>query len=420
MNPVIEIKKLSKKYRIGEKEKVNKTILQVFTSFLMSPYTNFKRLVNLSNFKKDDEIDVIWALKNINLSINKGDVLGVIGKNGAGKSTLLKILSKITSPTSGQIELQGKLASLLEVGTGFHPDLSGRENIYLNGTILGLSKNDVNNRLDEIIQFSGVEKFIDTPVKRYSSGMQVRLAFAVAAHLDPDILIIDEVLAVGDQNFKDKCIGRIQNLSDNKSRTVIFVSHDLAAVQKLCNRAIFIDNGEIIADGVPEKIIQKYLNNFEDNKNIDFEKNRRGEGLAKIKDVKLFDHESVEKTNFKFGEPIKVKLDVKSLKVVEDVTISIAFKNYSGIEIFYSTSKSIFKNLNLKNGFNQFFVNLNPNYFMPGLYSIRASINYGSSLSDWVEEAVKFKIIEVPDLGVVLPDHPEVGNFYYELPWEIS
>ena len=420
MRPVIEINKLSKKYRIGQKEQVNKTILQVITSFLISPFTNFKKLVSLSKFKDDDEIDVIWALKNINLSINEGDVLGVIGKNGAGKSTLLKILSKITSPTSGHIKIQGKLASLLEVGTGFHPDLSGRENIYLNGTILGLSKIDVDSRLDEIIQFSGVEKFIDTPVKRYSSGMQVRLAFAVAAHLDPDILIIDEVLAVGDQNFKDKCIGRIQNLSSNKSRTVIFVSHDLTAVQKLCNRAIFIDNGQIIADGVPEKIIQKYLNNFEENKNIDYEKNRRGEGLAKIKDVKIFDRGSVEKTNFKFGEPIRVKLEVESSKVVENVIISIAFKNYSGIEILYSTSKSIFKNLKLKNGLNRFFVILNPNYFMPGLYSIRASINYGSSLSDWVEDAIKFKIIEVPELDITLPDHPEIGNFYYVLPWEIS
>ena len=418
MKPIIQIENLSKKYRLGQKERENKSFLYSLVSIISYPIKNFKNLVNLSNFKNEDEDDVIWALKNINLEVYNGDVLGIVGKNGAGKSTLLKVLSQITSPTSGRIKLEGKLASLLEVGTGFHPDLTGRENIYLNGTILGLTRKDVDSRLKDIIKFSGVEKFIDTPVKRFSSGMQVRLAFAVAAHLDPDILIIDEVLAVGDQSFKEKCIGRIQDLSYDKSRTVIFVSHDLTAVQKLCNRAIFVDKGKIIDDGLPDNIIQKYLNHFDDNKTKDFEKNRRGDGLIKVENVELFDTNGNEKTNFKFGESITVKLFVKSSDVIRDVIISIAVKNYSGIEIFYSTSKSSLKSLKLNNGISKFFINIDPNYFMPGLYSIRASINYGSSLSDWVEDAIKFKIIEVPEHGRVLPDYPEVGNFYYELSWE--
>ena len=272
MKPIIQIENLSKRYRLGQKERENKSFLYSLVSIISYPIKNFKNLVKLSNFKNEDKDDVIWALKNINLEVYNGDVLGIVGKNGAGKSTLLKVLSQITSPTSGRIKLEGKLASLLEVGTGFHPDLTGRENIYLNGTILGLTRKDVDSRLKDIIKFSGVEKFIDTPVKRFSSGMQVRLAFAVAAHLDPDILIIDEVLAVGDQSFKEKCIGRIQDLSYDKSRTVIFVSHDLTAVQKLCNRAIFVDKGKIIDDGLPDNIIQKYLNHFDDNKTKDFEK----------------------------------------------------------------------------------------------------------------------------------------------------
>lgn len=199
-----------------------------------------------------------WALKNINLEIQKGDVVGIVGKNGAGKSTLLKLLSQITKPTEGTIEINGRIASLLEVGTGFHPELTGRENIYLNGTILGMSRREVKAKFDEIVEFSGVEKFIDTPVKHYSSGMYVRLAFAVAAHLEPEILIIDEVLAVGDAEFQKKCLGKMQDVAKN-GRTVLFVSHNMAAVKELCNKGILLQHGVLKSSGTIDEIISDYI-----------------------------------------------------------------------------------------------------------------------------------------------------------------
>lgn len=205
-----------------------------------------------------DNSGFIWALKDISFSVNHGEVLGIIGRNGAGKSSLLKILSKVTSPTKGQIILNGRVASLLEVGTGFHPELTGRENIFLNGAILGMTKREITQKFDEIVAFSGVEKYIDTPVKRYSSGMYVRLAFAVAAHLEPEILIVDEVLAVGDVDFQKKCMGKMKDVARH-GRTVIFVSHNMEAVKNLCTRAILMEHGTIVSEGLPSDVIETYL-----------------------------------------------------------------------------------------------------------------------------------------------------------------
>ena len=203
--------------------------------------------------------DYVWALKSINFEVKRGEVLGIIGKNGAGKSTLLKILSRVTSPTTGEIKTKGRIASLLEVGTGFHPELTGRENIYLNGAILGMTKAEIRAKEEEIVDFSGCLRYIDTPVKRYSSGMRVRLAFAVAAHLEPDILVIDEVLAVGDAEFQKKAVGKMQDISKGDGRTVLFVSHNMAAVKSLCTRAIVLEHGEVVFSGGTEEAIQFYL-----------------------------------------------------------------------------------------------------------------------------------------------------------------
>lgn len=215
-------------------------------------------LVNPQN--SDKNTDFIYALKDVSFDVKQGEVLGIIGANGAGKSTLLKILSRVTSPTSGCIKIKGRIGSLLEVGTGFHPELTGRENIYLNGAILGMRKHEIDRKLDEIIDFSGVEKFIDTPVKRYSSGMYVRLAFAVAAHLDPEILVVDEVLAVGDADFQKKCLGKMDDVSKKEGRTVLFVSHNMMAVRQLCTRGILLRNGELVFDGEVESGIKFHLN----------------------------------------------------------------------------------------------------------------------------------------------------------------
>src|SRR4051794_34995195 len=208
------------------------------------------------------EVETFWALKDVDFEIKKGGVVGVLGRNGAGKSTLLKILSRITAPTTGTIDLYGRVASLLEVGTGFHQELTGRENIYLNGSILGMSRREIRRKFDEIIDFSGVEKFLDTPVKRYSSGMYVRLAFAVAATLDPEILVVDEVLAVGDAQFQRKCIGKMQEVATDSGRTVLLVSHNMASISTLANRSILLDQGQVLAHGPTEEVIDRYMGLF--------------------------------------------------------------------------------------------------------------------------------------------------------------
>ena len=259
---------LSKVYRIGLKEQAHDSLASAVIDFVKSPLQNYRKYRSLYQF--DDvtaseptaaavaPADIIWALRDVSFDIHQGEVVGFIGRNGAGKSTLLKILTRITPPTRGYAEIRGRVASLLEVGTGFHRELSGRENIYLNGTILGMTKKEVDRKFDEIVEFSGVERFIDTPVKRYSSGMAVRLAFAVAAHLEPEILIIDEVLAVGDAEFQKKCISKMQDVR-KQGRTVLFVSHNMPAVAMLCTRAILLNDGKIAMDGPPGEVIGHYF-----------------------------------------------------------------------------------------------------------------------------------------------------------------
>lgn len=255
----IEVEQLGKRYRIGVQEEKYDTLGAQVLAWLRSPITNYQRLRSLSRFSGNGQAeDVIWALKDVSFTVKEGEVLGVIGRNGAGKSTLLKVLSRITPPTTGLVRLSGRVASLLEVGTGFHPELTGRENIYLNGSILGMTKAEIDRKFDEIVAFSGVEKFIDTPVKRYSSGMRVRLAFSVAAHLEPEILLIDEVLAVGDAEFQRKCLGKMQDVA-GAGRTVLFVSHNMPAITRLCQRALLFENGRLVMEGPSDVVVASYL-----------------------------------------------------------------------------------------------------------------------------------------------------------------
>lgn len=228
----------------------------------------FLKIGEVNDRTKKGESNFVWALKDINFSVDEGDVVGIIGKNGAGKSTLLKILSRVTSPTVGTIKVKGRIASLLEVGTGFHPEMTGRENIYMNGTIMGMTKTEIDRKLDEIVDFAGVEKYLDTPVKRYSSGMMVRLGFAIAAHLEPEILVVDEVLAVGDAEFQKKAIGKMQDVSKGEGRTVLFVSHNMAAVRSLCKKGIVMKNGSIDSIGDITSAIERYLKNNDDAENV--------------------------------------------------------------------------------------------------------------------------------------------------------
>ena len=263
--PIIHVENLSKAYQIGQigTGTISKDIERFWITKVLGKEDPFLKIGETNDRSKKGESNIVWSLKDINFEINQGDAVGIIGKNGAGKSTLLKLLSRVTSPTTGEIKVKGRIASLLEVGTGFHPELSGRENIYLNGAILGMRKKEITGKLDEIIDFSGVERYIDTPVKRYSSGMYVRLAFAVAAHLESEILIIDEVLAVGDAEFQKKCLGKMGDISKGEGRTVLFVSHNMAAVKSLCDKGIVLENGKTSFNGPVDGAIEYYLKNSE-------------------------------------------------------------------------------------------------------------------------------------------------------------
>jgi lipopolysaccharide transport system ATP-binding protein len=257
--PIIRVENLSKLYRLGKQEERAGTLMQALGRLASAPVRNFQKLRSLTHFEDAGKAeDILWAVKDVSFDVGQGEIVGIIGRNGAGKSTLLKILSRITPPTRGTVTIRGRMASLLEVGTGFHPELSGRDNIFLNGAILGMTRREIARKFDEIVAFSEIEKFIDTPVKRYSSGMYVRLAFAVAAHLEPDILILDEVLAVGDASFQKKCLGKIKDVS-GAGRTVLFVSHSMSAVSALCRKAVLMQGGRATGPMPVSQAVGSYL-----------------------------------------------------------------------------------------------------------------------------------------------------------------
>jgi lipopolysaccharide transport system ATP-binding protein len=291
MSPVIKVENLSKRYRLGV---INRDMLY---KDLQSRWAKFRGKEDPNApiaFKHDKRLehgDEFWALRNVDLEVKEGEILGIIGRNGAGKSTLLKILSQITAPTEGRIKVKGRIASLLEVGTGFHPELTGRENVFLNGAILGMTRKEVRSKFDEIVAFAEIDEFIDTPVKRYSSGMYVRLAFAVAAHLDPEILIVDEVLAVGDAAFQKKCLGKMQQVGGHEGRTVLFVSHNMTAVQSLCGEVLFMNGGQVEAIGEPEALINRYLAMFGAVKaHKDYRGTDGSDSVACMLEASLLDH----------------------------------------------------------------------------------------------------------------------------------
>ena len=319
-NTAINIQGISKYYRLG------KTGSGRFREDLQSWVNRLRRMSQTAPGNHG-----IWALKDIDLQVEEGEVIGFVGNNGAGKSTLLKIICRITAPTQGSITGQGRIGSLLEVGTGFHGELTGRENIFLNGSILGMKKREIESCFDEIVDFSGVEKFIDTPVKRYSSGMYTRLAFAVAAHLEPEILIVDEVLAVGDAAFQRKCMGKMKEASQQKGKTVLFVSHNMAAINNLCTSGLLLINGQVRTFGKIESVISQYQETNA-NKIIELsDLRRKGEGSCRITSIKLLDKKNVEKSIFKLGDSLRIVLDLIKLipQSLENVRIIIGIYNLS-------------------------------------------------------------------------------------------
>ncbi|MCB9103899.1 MAG: ABC transporter ATP-binding protein [Anaerolineales bacterium] len=335
----IKVENLSKRYRIGLKESQAETLAGALAGWLKAPFDNYRNLRKLSHFNPNghnghEPDDIIYALKDVSFEVKHGEAVGIIGRNGAGKSTLLKILSKITEPTSGRATLNGRVSSLLEVGTGFHPELTGRENIYLNGTILGMSKAEIDRKFDEMVDFSGVEKFIDTPVKRYSSGMKVRLAFAVAAHLEPEILLVDEVLAVGDASFQRKCLGKMGNIAE-EGRTILFVSHSMKSIRQLCQTGLMIEAGQIQFDGKIEQAINLYFeeNALQQNGTITVDMHKVSDGI-KFTQVRIFDQENQQVTVPKNFRPILFQIDLELTRsIVSPMVITLGLDTIDGTSI---------------------------------------------------------------------------------------
>ena len=325
--PIIQVRGLGKRYRLTHWSEDNRYVAlrDVIAAKFKGLFTARRRVRTEEDF---------WALKDVTFDIAQGEVVGIIGRNGAGKSTLLKVLSQITEPSEGRIEINGRVASLLEVGTGFHPELTGRENIFLNGAILGMSRAEIRSKFDEIVAFAEVERFLDTPVKRYSSGMYVRLAFAVAAHLEPEILVVDEVLAVGDAQFQKKCLGKMQSVARG-GRTVLFVSHNMGAVTTLCQRGIWLDAGRLVASGSARDIVDRYVSEGSDlNRSlIDLDAVRRIGHYGYGQRLRLERLEWISGLPLQHGEPLRARIEFRALHDVEDVALGIGFSTPEGVRL---------------------------------------------------------------------------------------
>ncbi len=393
MPPIIEFRNISKEYKLGGAVRQQETFRELLMRKLRSPLQRSTGAATQSSF---------WALQDVSFDVNAGEVIGIIGRNGAGKSTLLKILSRITDPTTGSIHVRGRLASLLEVGTGFHPELTGRENIFLNGAILGMRKTEIVSKFDEIVAFSEVEKFLDTPVKRYSSGMYVRLAFSVAAHLNPEILVVDEVLAVGDMAFQKKCLGKMSEVSQG-GRTVIFVSHNMAAVQNLCQRGVVLSNGKVLFNGGSEDAIQQYLHSVAGTAAqghvIDLANAPRTAKKIRPKLLERMefytDSDRVMPGTMPMGAALKMRVNFNFPEPVENFDVGIGFDNVYGQRVF--TAHSSFEPQLVGGehvGPQTYVCNIPSLTLVPGEYVLRVWLDISRREIDLVSEAARIQIIE--------------------------
>jgi lipopolysaccharide transport system ATP-binding protein len=407
---VIKVENLSKQYRLG---KVGTgTLTQDINSWwsrIRGKEDPTLKIGGKNDRTSKGESEYVWSLKDINFEVKQGDTLGIIGKNGAGKSTLLKILSKVTAPTTGKIKVKGRIASLLEVGTGFHPELSGRENIFLNGAILGMSKNEIKKKFDEIVDFSGVERYIDTPVKRYSSGMYVRLAFAVAAHLESEILIIDEVLAVGDAEFQKKCLGKMNDVSKGEGRTVLFVSHNMAAVENLCNKGIVLNNGNMIFEGGSKESIDYYFKNQKsvvENQKI---------SSKYVDEISILNSEREKISELEMGNNFTIQIKAKGISEVSGLNMGFFIKDIYDQKIAaFSTAMKLPILLDSQRSNNEIFeFNIINPPLLEGKYIIDISIAYkkGGRL-EYIENAYSFDVLskDIYGSGVMLNNY--FGKIY--------
>lgn len=417
-SPIITVENISKSYILKHQNDQGYTALRdVITN-------KAKKLIRQKEKVLTPKQEDFWALKDVSFEVQQGDRIGIIGRNGAGKSTLLKILSRIVTPTKGRITIDGRVASLLEVGTGFHPELSGRENIFLNGSILGMSKSEIQKKFDEIVDFAEVERFLDTPVKRYSSGMYVRLAFAVAAHLEPEILIVDEVLAVGDAEFQKKCLGKMKDVS-GEGRTVLFVSHNMAAIQNLCDKAIYLKNGQVQLVGESNTVISNYLKASSDANAIQLEdrKDRSGNGVVRFTTVTLKDATGNKTQALHCGSKgiIEIEFKQKNNSKLNNFHIAFGIDDEYGQRITQfsnSATDQLFQEVNSDKGIIQIHIPKTP--FKQGRYTFTLYSTVNNELADWIQDAGTFDV-EAGDFyntGKLLPEGQ--GNFFIDHSFQLQ
>ncbi len=420
MDAAIAVENLSKRYQIGTRSVGSYRTLR--DSIAHSIATCWSRLRSPST-SSGPASGTHWALKDVSFEIPPGEVVGIIGRNGAGKSTLLKILSQITEPTSGRARIRGRVGSLLEVGTGFHPELTGRENVYLNGSILGMSRREIGRKFDEIVEFSEIERFLDTPVKRYSSGMYVRLAFAVAAHLEPEILVVDEVLAVGDVEFQKKCLGKMGNVA-SEGRTILFVSHNMAAIQRLCKRAIVLDKGRAVLDSGVNECVGHYL---ETSRGSDVTSvayldelerpGRNGSGAARFVQFELLTRDGEPCSEFLFGQPLRVRLTVESTRFLKNPLIGFSFITRDGVELLGTSAHDCGLQTDLKPGRQQLECDINPMVLVPGIYTLRAAIFDHATTYDYIDTVLAFRINDAIADPMATPQNHYVGHVFLKYQW---
>lgn len=389
--PIIKVQNLSKQYQIGARQDTYSTLRDAIANTLAAPLRRFRRT--------DRDIDTLWALKDVSFEVRPGEIVGIIGRNGAGKSTLLKILSRITEPTTGRAEFYGRIGSLLEVGTGFHPELTGRENIFLNGAVLGMKRNEIARKFDEIVAFSEIDRFLDTPVKRYSSGMYTRLAFAVAAHLDPEILVVDEVLAVGDMAFQQKCLNKMQDAGAH-GRTVLFVSHNMPAVARLCKRVILISEGKIQSDGAAHEVIDQYLGSgrgMTSERAWEDLKTAPGDEIVRLLAVKVDTGSKGIPDSIDIRQPTRVEMTYQVLQAGQVLVPNYHFYNEEGICVFVVQDLSA--DARQQPRAPGLFVStliIPPNFLAEGRLVVSASIStyYPFTVHVFERDAVSFRVMD--------------------------
>jgi lipopolysaccharide transport system ATP-binding protein len=397
----IRVDGLSKQYRIGSKQQGYKTLRDTLAATLLSPFRRAQDLLRGQAYGAAELGETIWALKDVSCEIKRGEVVGIIGPNGAGKTTLLKILSRITEPTEGQAEIQGRVGSLLEVGTGFHPELTGRENIYLNGAILGMKKAEIEQKFDEMVSFAEIDKFIDTPVKHYSSGMYVRLAFAVAAHLEPEILLVDEVLAVGDMAFQKKCLGKMDDVA-KEGRTVLFVSHNMGAIQQLTERSILLENGKLILDAKTPKVVEVYLDETVASETTTNLETKRED--FKVNSIR-FNYDVLESG---FNKPLQFDLSLSVERDKYDVLFGIAIVNSIGAKIM--VSECVVKKLSSSEIILSIIIN--NHYLPPGSYIINLGIEVRGELILYQERVLRFELSDLNiDNPTLVQKRDKIGSY---------